>query len=421
MQKLADAKTTLAGAKAGDRGGRGFWLILIALVVEGYDLQAANFAAPAIVEAFDLSRAQVGPLLSASLVGVLFGALFVGPLGDRIGRRRILIGCCIAYGLLSLVAAAATNLPMLIVLRALIGVGLGGFLPNALALAGELAPPGQQSTRTALVGLGITLGGVLAGALAARLMPAYGWRSVFVAGGLLPLLVAAMLAIGLPDSPVLKPRASGAVRGGLLGGVRALLAPANRATSVAIWIIFAAVLMNVYLLSGWIPLLMTDSGLSIADAAWVGTAYHAGGLGGGIIASLILAHRGWRTVTLSASLAACVLLVLTAHNWSREAVILLIVTLGFFVTGTQNAINGAAGATYPAEIRAAGLGWALGLGRLGSIAGPLVGSLAIALGMSQPRQFFAIPILPLLIAAALAFWLGGRRASSATDIEERPA
>jgi AAHS family 4-hydroxybenzoate transporter-like MFS transporter len=407
---VVDADKTVTGA-----GNRGFWLILIALVVEGYDLQAANFAAPAIVDAFDLSRSQVGPLLSSSLVGVLFGALFVGPLGDRIGRRKILIGCCVCYGLLSLVAAAATNLPMLIVLRGLIGIGLGGFLPNALALAGELAPPGKQSTRTALVGLGITLGGVVAGALAARLMPAYGWRSVFVAGGVLPLLVAALLAIGLPDSPALPPRH--AAPGDEVRGVRALIRPGNRATSVAIWIIFAAVLMNVYLLSGWIPLLMRDSGLSIADAAWVGTAYHAGGLGGGIVASLVLARRGWRTVTLSASLAALVLFVMTIHDWSRAGVILLIVTLGFFVTGTQNAINGAAGATYPAEIRAAGLGWALGLGRLGSIFGPLVGSLAIVLGMSHPRQFFSLPILPLLLAAALAFWLGRQRVSGASAFE----
>lgn len=419
MDLVADAKRPLDGAS--EHGLRGFWLILIALIVEGYDLQAANFAAPAIVEAFELSRTQVGPLLSASLVGVLFGALFVGPLGDRFGRRRVLVGCCISYGLLSFVAAAAPNLPFLILLRALIGIGLGGFLPNALALAGELAPRGQQSMRTALVGLGITLGGVVAGALSARLMPAYGWRSVFVAGGILPLLVAALLAIGLPDSPVLRPHMKGAAAMGMFGSVRALLRPANRAISVAIWIIFAAVLMNVYLLSGWIPLLMTDSGLSIADAAWVGTAYHAGGLGGGITASLILARRGWRTVTLSASLAAGVLLILAVHEWSREAVIVLIVALGFFVTGTQNAINGAAGASYPAEIRAAGLGWALGLGRLGSITGPLVGSLAIVLGISHPRQFFAIPILPLLVAAALAFWLGRRRASRTTDFGEETA
>jgi AAHS family 4-hydroxybenzoate transporter-like MFS transporter len=408
---MADAEKMAAGA-----GHRGFWLILIALIVEGYDLQAANFAAPAIVDAFNLSRTQVGPLLSASLVGVLLGALFVGPLGDRIGRRKILIGCCVSYGLLSLAAAAATNLPMLIALRALIGIGLGGFLPNALALAGELAPPGRQSTRTALVGLGITLGGVVAGALAARLMPAYGWRSVFVAGGVLPLLVAAMLAIGLPDSPAL--RAQDATPGGVRG-VRALIGPGTRATSFAIWIIFAAVLMNVYLLSGWIPLLMKDSGLSIADAAWVGTAYHAGGLGGGITASLLLARRGWGTVTLYACLAASVLLILTLNDWSHAGVIFLIVALGFFVTGTQNAINGAAGATYPAEIRAAGLGWALGLGRLGSILGPLVGSLAILLGMSHPRQFFSLPVLPLLLAAALAFWLGRQRHRGNTFGENR--
>jgi len=392
--------------RGGAVGGRGFWLVLVALIVEGYDLQAANFAAPALVDALGIARTEVGPLLSASLVGVLIGALLVGPLGDRIGRRRVMIGCCLAYGLLSLLTGAANGLGGIILLRFLVGIGLGGFLPNALALAGELAPPGRQGTHTAMVGLGITLGGVIAGALAARMLPVFGWRSIFIVGGLLPLAIAALLAIALPESPALPRDATVAPRG---QGVRALLRPGTRATSVAIWIIFAAVLMNVYLLSGWIPLLMKDSGLSAAGAAWVGTAYHAGGVGGGIVASLLLARRGWRTVTVFAALASTVLLVLSANAWSQAAVVLLIVTLGFFVTGTQNAINGAAGATYPAEIRAAGLGWALGLGRLGSIAGPLVGSLAVVLGMHDARQFFAIPIVPLLLAAALAFWLARSR------------
>lgn len=118
--------------------------LLLALISEGYDLQAANFAAPAIVQALGISKAQVGPLLSASLLGMLFGAVLIGPLGDRWGGKRLIIGGCVAYGVLSLAAVYATTLPQLILLRFFIGLGLGGVLPNALALASELAAAGRD-------------------------------------------------------------------------------------------------------------------------------------------------------------------------------------------------------------------------------------------------------------------------------------
>src|SRR5450631_4111135 len=150
--------------------------LLLALVSEGYDLQAANFAAPAIVKSLGIAKGDVGPLLSSSLLGVLFGAALIGSLGDRLGRKRLIIGGCVAYGLLSLAAAACSALWELVLLRFLIGLGLGGVLPNALALASDLARRGSEATAAGLIGIGITFGGVLAGLAAAALLPAYGWR-----------------------------------------------------------------------------------------------------------------------------------------------------------------------------------------------------------------------------------------------------
>ncbi len=146
----------------GARGWLGFVLVLLALVVEGFDLQAANMAATSIVSSFGITRADIGPLLSASLAGVLIGAMFLAPLGDRFGRRAIIISCCAAYGVVSLIAAAATSITELIVLRFLIGIGIGAVLPNALALAGELAPPRLLASATGMIGIGITLGGTIA-------------------------------------------------------------------------------------------------------------------------------------------------------------------------------------------------------------------------------------------------------------------
>ncbi len=387
-------------AETGVRGWSGYLLILLALVVEGFDLQTINFAAPSIVEAFHISRAEVGPLLSASLVGVLIGAAFIGPLGDRFGRRIILIACCTVYGLLSLAGSLATSLTQLVVLRFLIGVGLGAVLPNALALAGELAPKRHLARATGLVGLGITLGGVLAGVVSAHYLPTHGWQSLFVAGGILPIGIALLLWLALPESPVLRPLARREE-----SGVRAILAPELRARTIAIWISFALVLMVVYLMSSWVPLLIKSQGYSTAASSWVGTATHAGGLAGGLFASMMLSRRSWMVISAFAVLGAATLVVLAMHDWSLPAMVALLLLTGFFGTGTQNGLNGCCGAAYPTTMRASGLGWALGMGRVGSILGPLTGSLVILLGLSQPRLFFLIPSVALIIAALLALWL----------------
>jgi AAHS family 4-hydroxybenzoate transporter-like MFS transporter len=402
-----------ASVRAGDVTRPRPWVstvaLLLALVCEGYDLQAANFAAPAIVKAFGITKAEVGPLLSASLLGVLFGAALIGPLGDRLGRQRLIIGGCIAYGLLSLLAAWATALSHLIFLRFLIGLGLGGVLPNALALASELARPGSEATAAGLIGIGITFGGVVAGLAAAALISHYGWPSMFLVGGVLPLLIVVLLQILLPESPAyMAVRSRPAVSAGRLPGPAPLFRSGLAGQTLAIWLIFIAVLMCVYLLSGWIPLLLNQSGFSASSAALIGAAYQGGGVVGGIAASLMLKRRGWDVVAVFAVMACITMAMLV---WGPTSTLLLttgVIAAGFCVTGAQNAINGAGGASYKSDIRSSGLGWALGVGRLGSVAGPLVGSLAVLLGMKEARHLFALPLIPLGVAGMAALWLRRR-------------
>ncbi len=394
--------------------------LLLALVSEGYDLQAANFAAPALVTSLGIAKADLGPLLSASLLGVLFGAALIGSLGDRLGRKRLIIGGCLAYGLLSLAAAACNVLWELVLLRFLIGLGLGGVLPNALALASDLARRGAEASAAGLIGIGITFGGVLAGLAAAALMPAYGWPSVFIVGGALPLVIVLLLWAVLPESPVYTlRRAQAKATGPWSPGPAALFRDGLAAQTVAIWVIFAALLLCVYLLSGWIPLLLHQSGFSIRSAALIGAAYQGGGVAGGVLASLMLNKRGWDVVAGFASLAVASMAFLVWGPTSTSVLVLGVVLAGFFVTGTQNAINGAGGASYDAAIRSSGLGWALGVGRLGSVAGPLVGSVAVLLGMHEPRHLFALPILPLAVAALTAAWLRRRLAFQTNRIQRK--
>ncbi len=392
-------------ARAG--GAFAMALLFVALISEGFDLQAAGFAAPSVAAEFGTTRAAMGPFLSSSLVGVLLGAIAVAPLGDRFGRRRLIVGGCVAYGILSLAGAAATSLPLLILLRFLIGLGLGGVLPNALALAGELARPHRTAMAGAMIGIGITFGGVVAGLASAALIPAYGWRGVFVVGGVLPLAIAALLIAFLPESPALL-AGGGGRRADRPIGVGQLLRDGRAAMTLPIWLVFMCVLMTVYLLTGWIPLLLTQEGFSAQDAALVATLFQAGGVIGGIVASFALHRHGWRVVALFAIGAGIVLALLASVAAGTALLSIGVLLAGFFVTGMQNAINGAGGASYPPALRASGLGWALGIGRLGSIAGPLVGGLAASLGMTTARHLFLLPLAPVALAALAALWLAAR-------------
>lgn len=182
-----------------------------------------------------------------------------------------------------------------------------------------------------------------------------------------------------------------------------------RSTTITIWLICVGVSLNVHLLSSWIPLLMKESGLTTAGAAWVTAAFHLGGVLGGVCASLALARGGWRVVAAFAAGGAVMMAILAVTNTAASGSIALIVAAGFCVTGTQNAVNGSTGGAYPIQHRATGLGWALGIGRLGSITGPLVGALAAVLDWDRDHRFFAIPVIPLVLVMLLAMHQSRRR------------
>ncbi len=384
----------------------GVALVMLTLMVEGFDLQAANLVGPSIVADFGISRSQLGPLLSASLVGILLGSTRVAPLGDRYGRKPVLIVASLAYGLLSLGAASATSITQLAVLRFLIGIGLGAVMPNGLTLAGEMFEEHRQASMTGLVGIGITMGGVLAGVTSAEILPHWHWRGVFVVGGVLPVAIALLLALCLREPPL----AADDVRH-KRGSVRAILVPSLRASTLTVWVVFASMSLAFHLLSSWIPLMVARVGQSPASAAWTTTAFHAGGVSGGIVASLLLTRGHWQTAALFMSGACVTMLLLGAFPAGPSVSLALFIVAGFFVAGTLNAINGAAGGLYPMASRATGLGWSLGIARVGSIMGPLVGSVAATAGIDRDHRFFFLPVLPLAIALVASLALARGRPS----------
>jgi AAHS family 4-hydroxybenzoate transporter-like MFS transporter len=373
-----------------------FALIFLALISDGFDLQAMGFAAPALVRDWGTSRAALGPALSAGLVGILVGAPAFGWFGDRYGRKRAIVIGSVIYGVFSLATAATGSIGELIFVRFLTGLGLGGVVPNAIALTAELASARRRALQTAMVTVGISLGGVIAGLVAASLMPTHGWRVLFIVGGVAPLGIAVLVQLLLPESPQLRAQLAKTAEaeqaptrgGGLFAGQFRLITP-------MIWLLFGGNLMTLFLLTSWLPVVMESGGMSPQSAALMSTLMQFGGVIGGIIASLLLPRVKLPLVAILTGGAWLISATLAVTPMPDIGLAAMLGLAGMCVLGCQNAINAMAGLLYPARIRARGVGMALAIGRIGSISGPLIGAAAIGLGASGRQDLFLLPLIPL--------------------------
>lgn len=379
-----------------------FAMLFAALVSDGFDLQALGFAAPGIVREWGIARPALAPALSAGLIGVFVGAPFFGWVGDRIGRRRTVVIGSIVYGLFCLLSARAGSLTELVALRFGTGIGLGGVLPNVIALAAELAPARRRALFTSLITIGISAGGLLAGIIAAWLVPDHGWRALFVVGGILPLLIAVLVGTALPESPAFRAeKATPHRRGGLFAGSFALVTP-------LMWLLFAGVLMSIYLLTSWLPLALEAGGMPPRDAALMNMMLQFGGIVGGVVASLLLSRFRMKLVAAMLICAFATSAFMAFVKLPPAALALALGLCGVGLIGCQTSINAMAGLAYPTPIRARGVGAALGIGRLGSITGPLVGALFLSLASAGTSALFLAPLLPLAVALVAALLLAPR-------------
>jgi AAHS family 4-hydroxybenzoate transporter-like MFS transporter len=399
-------------------------VLLLALVADGYDLNIMGFAAPSLVKDWHASPQALGPLLSASLVGVLIGSPLFGALGDRIGRKRAVIAGSLVYGLLSLACFAATNLQELTVLRFLTGVGFGGVAPNVIALSAELAPRRRRALTASLVVIGLNLGSTMGGLVRPWLPVAHEWRSLFVIGGLFPLAVAALIAVGLPESMLFLAqrglrrqeldRRAAAIDPSLRidDQTRLVLAeaPAQKASLAAIfsgpfavvtpllWYVFAASLFTIFIRSSWIPLVLSEAGVSRERVAVVSVLVDTMGSITGVLSGFLLGRLGLIWPALLMVLGAAGMYALARVGLGGYALEAAVIAVGLGNTGGQAAINATAGLIYPTRCRPTGVGAALGAGRLGAILGPVIGAAIITMG-ATPRDMFLVPVIPLILAA----------------------
>ena len=400
------------------------WWSFLAMITDGYDIAALASAAPELARTWHVAAKAFAPALSASLFGILLGAPLLGYAGDRFGRRVTIIAGCAVYGLGTLATVWTSNLDQVAVLRFLTGIGIGGLMPNTIALNSELAPRRLRATLIVVMFTGITLGGSLPGYIQAWLIPQYGWRIMFWIGGLLPLAVATCLLFRLPESvKFLALRANRPLQ--LLAAVRRLrrdltiaddaqfvIASAPQASGSGLkqifgagfvwitpllWLCFACALMANYFLNSWLPLIFEGSGLTPRQSGMAISIYHYGGTLGGLLVSGLLGRFGFTAIAVLCLLAAPAIAAIGLPSISYMAMASAVGLAGFCTLGAQFGNNAASGLLYPTAFRSRGIGWALGIGRLGSIAGPLAGGALIGMKL-PPQRLFALAALPMLLA-----------------------
>ena len=397
---------TVENRAAGIRAGLVVALCFAVTIPEGFDLQAIGVVAPKLIPALHLNSGQTGWVFSASLFGLVVGAMFGGWLADRIGRKPVLVGSVAAFGLFSLATIWAHDFQSLFWLRFATGLGLGGALPNVIAMAREISTPRSRALTSSMMFAALPIGGATA-ALYAR-FGAHDWQSVFVLGGVIPLVLAVIVALLLPETRTLA-LGDAPVEGldrriwvGLFGGGRA-------AATLALWLAFILTNVVVYLLLNWLPTLAVAKGLPPASALFASLGFNLGGIAGALILAIAVDRLGARgpLAVGYAGLVAVMLALASAHTMTM--IVLLSAGGGFCVLGVQYILYGLTPIYYAAPVRGATAGAAVAVGRVGSILGPLVGGGLLSAGVSAGAVvYWMAPVALAAGASVMLLTLVGR-------------
>ena len=404
-----------------------FFLCGLCLIMDGFDLQAIGFVAPALIRDWKIPSASMGPVFSAALIGVLIGSLFFSMLADRIGRRPVLIGVTLYFSLLTFLTARAGSINELLILRFLGGIGLGGIMPNAMALVGEYSPAKVRVTAMMVVSNGFTLGAAFGGPIAAWLIPQYGWRGVFYFGAVTPIVIAALMIFLLPESlqylalrghnPTRLARWLRHVDPTVTVGANTQFVMAEskkkgvpiihlfhdgRALGTALlWVVNFMNLLNLYLLSNWLPTVIRDSGYSNTIAVNSGSIFQLGGVVGTLVLGVFVRRFGFTPVLTICFALACLSIGAIGQPYLTLALLFgLIFLAGFGIPGSQAGLNAFSATYYPTDLRATGVGAGLGVGRVGAIVGPYVVGLMLARHWPN-REIFLAAAIPALISCVV--------------------
>jgi MFS transporter, AAHS family, 4-hydroxybenzoate transporter len=372
----------------------------LTMFAEGFEMQLVGYAAPSVIGALHVGKTEFGAIFGAGNAGILCGALLLSAIGDRLGRRRLIVWGVLLFSAFTLAAAYGTSVAALAALRFCAGIGLGGAIPNAIALTAECAPHGKRASRITFLYVTYVLGGAAAGLVASSMIPTFGWPVIFTVGGWGGLVCGIALYFFLPESQSFLAQRDAARSGGAAPAkvpVVALFQGGRLAITLLLWFSYLAALLASQFISNWLPTLVAGTGQSISTAALIGSMYYFGGVAGNIVMGQLADRLGLKMVAIGFLIAAPVTACMGLG--AGEMVVLAGATLvvGVMMVGSLNGINAAAGMLYPTAMRSSGVGWMNGIGRVGSIMSPVLGGYLISLDMPMSRLFLLLAA-PILLA-----------------------
>ena len=426
----SDPAADLAGHLAMARFG-GFHSRLIALcfliaAVDVFDTQCISFVAPTLLQEWGLSRAAFGPLFSAGLFGTMLGAMTLGPAADRFGRKPVALACVILFGVMSLLSARADSPQMLGTLRFIGGIGLGGVIPNIIALVSEYSPQRHRATTVVAMFVGFPLGAMAGGAISHDIIDRHGWQAIFILGGVLPLALALVAAFMLPES------ARFLAQRGRHQALQRILArigtspeaelerrPAEtahehrksttvgmlftgdlRTWTLLLWLLSFLGMLLTYFLINWTPLLLVAAGVPQENAIMAVVLLNAGGVAGGLLIGRLLDRVSvFAVLALAFGLGAIAVYALGATlSTGLTLTLTMTAVTGFTLFGGQMNFPGLTANYYPVQVRSTGAGWAMAFGRMGSVIGPLAGGALVTMQLDT-AQMLELSAIPAVLAA----------------------
>jgi AAHS family 4-hydroxybenzoate transporter-like MFS transporter len=410
-------------------------LCLLLNMLDGFDITAMAVVASGVASELSLTPDRLGWIFSFALAGMMAGAMFLAPVSDIIGRRKMIIASAFTVGLAILLTAQASTLAEFIALRFVAGVGAGAMLASQATLAAEYSPDKYRSLSVAVVTAGYGLGAMMTSVVASYIMPGHGWRGMFWFGGGMTILLGVVAVLLIPESLkyLFERRPANALQrvNGILGklGKQALtefpdvaepeqdhrrgfaetllslVSEKNRSTTINLWLAFFLSFAALYFLMSWIPKLMEDAGFEPQVGRNAFFLFNLGGvIGIFVLGALSTRFKLSTLIFVSLTLAAFGMVVFAMAPNQMNTLLVIIFIVGALQQGGFVGLYSAAAKAYPTEIRSTGIGWSMGLGRSGAVVGPAVAGYLIAAGLDMADNFYVFAV-PMVLAAVFAYRL----------------
>lgn len=401
-----------------------FLLCGVVLILDGFDAQSLGFLAPSIAKSVHVPISTFGPIFGAALFGLMIAAMISGPIADRWGRKWTVIVSSLMFGAFTILTARSVSFNELLAFRFLTGLGLGGAMPNVVSLTSEYAPKRLVPVFVSMLFCGMPAGALLGSMVGAVMLPRFGWQSVLYIGGILPFVIALILIKVLPESvrflsvrganpekirailvsispdlaevPIRDASEENEPRKGM--PVKHLFTEGRALGTLLLWIPYFMNLLIIYFIVSWLPALLQQSELPVSAGINAIVLFSLGGMAGSLLEGRLMTWLG-AIVLLAVEFGISTLLIGSlAFTVSLSLIMTITFILGLTVQGAQAGLNALVAAFYPTAIRSTGVGWALGVGRIGSIVGPVLAGSLLSIGW-HPRQIFLAGAIPALCAA----------------------